>query len=179
MSRNPLNDLYRDASAPAGLRQRVEATLRARGLVSSSRASSWRPLRAAGLVTAALIAGFLAGRANLASPSGGPRYLLLLYEDSTYRDDRPTRAIVGEYARWADSLRRHGALELGEKLADARVVLRGETSTQMTRGPGGATGLFILRAGTLDEARAIAQTSPHLRYGGHVELRAIETGSDR
>lgn len=133
----------------------------------------------AALLAAALVLGFVAGRANVSSPGGDARYLLLLYEDSRYRDDRPVAEIVGEYARWADSLRRRGALVLGEKLASATVTLHREGATESTGDPGLATGFFIVRAESDGQARAIAETSPHLRYGGRIELRAIETGSDR
>lgn len=89
------------------------------------------------------------------------------------------REIVGEYARWADSLQRHGVLELGEKLAAGTVTLGREGVTESTDNRGLATGLFVVRAESDGQARAIAETSPHLRYGGRIELRAIETGSDR
>ena len=179
MNENPLNDLHRDAAAPPELRHRIEETLRARGLIASHRAFRWRRLRAAGLLAAALVLGFVAGRANASPWSDTPRYLLLLYEDSTYRDDRPAAEIVGEYARWADSLRRRGDLVLGEKLAAGAVTLHREGATASTDSPGSPTGLFVIRADGDVEARTIAQTSPHLRYGGRIELRAIETGSDR
>ena len=81
---------------------------------------------------------------------------------------------MGEYAAWADSLRRHGRLELGEKLAEGTVTLRREGATESLDTPGLATGLFVVRAESLAQARAIAGTSPHLRYGGRIELRAIE-----
>ena len=35
-------------------------------------------------------------------------------------------------------------------------------------------GLFLIRAGTLDEARAIVATCPHVLRGGRVELRRID-----
>ncbi|HSA57309.1 MAG TPA: hypothetical protein VLE53_16475 [Gemmatimonadaceae bacterium] len=174
-----MNELHRDASPPPELRDRVEASLRARGVLAPMRAPWWRPLRAAAVLLAAVALGFFSGRASRASAGTLPRYLLLLYEDSTYRDDRPVREIVGEYARWADSLRQHGALELGEKLVEGGVMLRGGGATESASGAALPTGLFVIRAIGDAAARAIAATSPHLRYGGHIELRAIEHTGDR
>lgn len=101
----------------------------------------------------------------------GPQFLLLLYEDSAYRDDRPIREIVAEYAGWADSLRQERALVLGEKL--------GVESAELPAGRGQAvaglpTGLFIVRASDLASARSIASTSPHIRQGGRIVVHAID-----
>jgi len=40
-------------------------------------------------------------------------------------------------------------------------------------GPGALTGFFIVRASTDSEAATIVHTCPHVKYGGHVELRRV------
>jgi hypothetical protein len=110
----------------------------------------------------------------LASGGSDPRptFLLLLYEDAGYRDDRPTREIVVEYGAWADSLRREGELVMAEKLSDAHVnVPPAKAVGASHRIP---TGLFIVRARSLDEATTVAESSPHLKYGGRILLTAID-----
>ncbi len=37
------------------------------------------------------------------------------------------------------------------------------------------TGYFVIRARDYAEATSIAMTAPHLRYGGSIELRRIES----
>ncbi|HUR26995.1 MAG TPA: zf-HC2 domain-containing protein [Planctomycetota bacterium] len=106
--------------------------------------------------------------------ASAPRWLLLLHETAGNFDapegsvDMP--AIIGRYVKWN---REHA--EIGEKLADARPLrldpggARSELDSEDQIG-----GLFIIEAA--DEARAIelAQSCPHLDYGGWIELRRIE-----
>ena len=104
-----------------------------------------------------------------------PEYLLLLYEGAGYRDDRPVNEIVGEYRRWADSLRAADALTSAGKLSDERLALRAASSERpepaTTTDP---TGYFIIRARQAGDAEAIARTAPHLKYGGLVVLRPVQ-----
>lgn len=163
---------FSDREPPRELQDRVERTLTAHGLLESRQQRQKRfALRAAMLLFVAG-ASFVAGRTQRAAAESDslPHFLMLLYEDSTYRDDRPVREIVAEYAGWADSLRAGRALVLGEKLSDVRAELPA-SSQPLSASP---TGLFILRAGDLQQASAIAATSPHLRYGGRVVLHQID-----
>lgn len=158
---------------PATLARRVENTLSGAGWIEPRSQRLRRQAVRGLLVLAATVAAFLAGRAQRigeATPTSGSTFLLLLYEGGGYRDDRPVREIVAEYSRWADSLRRDGSLVLGEKLSDAHAVLPMATS-----GPADTpTGLFIVRAPGIREATNLAESSPHLRYGGRILLRPIE-----
>ena len=90
----------------------------------------------------------------------GDAYVMLLYQDSTYRGAPPGHEMerVAEYARWADSIEAAGHIMERE----ARLV-----------GSGAITGMFIFRAASDSEARRIAESSPHLRYGGHIETRRM------
>lgn len=163
MPHDPLRTPFGDIEPPAALKSRVIETLTAAGTLTPPGGRAPRAARWAVLLAAALFAGFLLGRVERASASDLPRYLLLLYEDSTYRDDRPVSEIVAEYARWADSLRTADVLELGEKLADAP-----------QRDAASPTGFFIIRARDGGAARAIAASSPHVRHGGGIVVRPIE-----
>jgi hypothetical protein len=90
----------------------------------------------------------------------GDAYVMLLYQDSTYRGPPPGHEMerVAEYARWADSIQAAGHIMERE----ARLG-----------GSGPITGMFIFRAANDSEARRIAESSPHLRYGGHIETRRM------
>jgi hypothetical protein len=174
MSDNPLEEFARDAEPQVALRQRVERSLRERQFLAPA-GRQWRAvILAASLVLAAGV-GFAAGRAK-PSPTahGGPEFLLLLREDSTYRDDRPTGDIVREYGRWADSLRGNDQLVLASRLGDDRadVVRPGVEFTGDPR-EGPTTGFFLVRAPDLASAQSIAASSPHVKYGGRIVVRSI------
>src|SRR5688572_9475002 len=106
MPDDQLPKVFGDAKPPAELKSRVIATLTAASALRPDEGRVPKSVRWAAMLAAALIAGFLLGRVERASASDVPRYLLLLYEDSRYRDDRPVAEIIDEYARWADSLRK-------------------------------------------------------------------------
>lgn len=151
MPDDPLPNAFDDVKPPQFLKARVIATLKSVGALSPAGRRGPRVARSAAVLAAAVIAGFLLGRVERVGASELPRYLLLLYEDSTYRDDRPVAQIIAEYARWADSLREAGVLEVGEKLAD-------EDSDE----DAAPTGFFIVRATDASKAREIASSSPHV-----------------
>ena len=157
---------------PRELRQRITQTLRREGLVESRSVRARRLLVQGTIAAILLAAAFSAGqRQPLTHADARPQFLVLLYEDSAYRDDRPMREIVAEYAGWADSMRRERALVLAEKL--------GLEHTELPDGarqtPAGLpTGLFIVRANDLASARTIAGTSPHIRQGGRIAVHAID-----
>lgn len=176
MSENPLRDLYGDATPPADLKARVEHSLRESDALAS-RGTSWRFVAAAALILAAVGGAYVAGRMRPAPVDMRDTYVLLLYEDSTYRDDRPVPQIIAEYAIWADSLARAGALVLAEKLGDARydVVAAGLALDRVASEPA-PTGMFIIRAPDANAATAIARASPHVRQGGRVVVRPLDTG---
>ena len=166
-----LRNTFLDQDPPPRLESRIIASLRQARVLGPRAGPLLRPLRVALLAAASLVVGLAIGRISARAPAdaAGPRYLLLLYEDSTFVADRPMGEIVAEYAAWADSLGRAGRLDAGEKLGDARVVV-GDV-----RMVGAApTGFFVVRASTLDDARALAASSPHVRRGGTVHVTAIE-----
>jgi hypothetical protein len=175
MSDNPLEDFTRGSEPSPALRRRVEHTLGARGLIAES-PTSWKRVALAASIVIAAGLGFAAGRVQRTAPAhDGPQFLLLLREDSTYRDDRPVGDIVREYGRWADSLRRNEQLVLAEKLGDERAdVVDPQTDFRPDQGESPTTGFFLVRAPDLEAARAIAAASPHVKYGGRVVIRSVQ-----
>jgi hypothetical protein len=80
---------------------------------------------------------------------------------------------VARYTAWADTLRTRGQLLAAEKLETEGGRWLG------TLPAAGAIesdigGFFVIRARSYDEAESIASGSPHIGYGGTIELRAIE-----
>ena len=163
---------FADREPPPALRQRITRTLQRDGLVET-RSVRVRRLVIQGAIAAGLLAAaFFAGTVQRSPATDArPQFLLLLYEDSTYRDDRPISAIVAEYRGWADSLRQEHVLESGHKLGVEHSDLPARAGQPAEGLP---TGLFIVRANDLASARTIAGTSPHIRQGGRIVVHAID-----
>lgn len=112
------------------------------------------------------------------------RYALLLFESGEYRPAATADAQkerVREYGAWIRAKGENGRFVDGEKLAkDGRWcrVRSGEVEVldPVTDGVRGVlAGYFIVGASSYDEAVGLARDCPHLRYGGTVEVRRIES----
>jgi hypothetical protein len=173
-----LDALERETRPPPRLKARVLRTLRERGLLRHS----GRPWRMIGAVAAALALFALGLALGRSTPSGPPdtrpQFLLLLYQRGadTATD---TLAQVHEYVAWARSIRKVNGLVLGEELDGRAQLVAAEHAPAVpvpvpAEGPGALVGLFIVRAGDMDEAGRIARGNPHLRYGGSIVIRPIK-----
>jgi hypothetical protein len=90
-------------------------------------------------------------------------------------------AMTKAYMAWADKVRAEGRLKGGQKLAeDAGKIMRGQSGrVTITDGPYAEAkeivgGFFIVSAKDYKEACEVAEGSPHLRYGGRIEVREIQ-----
>jgi hypothetical protein len=169
-------DLESETPPPPHLKERLLATLRARQLIEPARPSrsfAW-PLIAA---AACLVVGFAGGFAVRGSPvseGSAPRYLLLLYEDSTYQDAARPAERAAEYSAWARSLAAEGRAISGDELAvDSQVVASPPATSRIALGTLG--GFFLIGAANEADAVAVARNSPHVKYGGTIVVRPIMT----
>ncbi|HYO45877.1 MAG TPA: hypothetical protein VEY33_04230 [Gemmatimonadota bacterium] len=200
----------RAAAPPADLEESVVAALAGRGLVGSGdvaapggvtggpreprtpkvpthRAWAWGALALAACA-AAFFAGISvsdrgAGRGP-ATPPALERYLLLLYEDESYRapvTPAEQEARVAEYSAWVSDLRERRIEVDGDELAPPSEADRLDgrrDAVEATRGgPTGAagslTGYFVVEASDRAAVVAIARTTPHLKHGGTVVVRQV------
>lgn len=90
-------------------------------------------------------------------------------------------AVTREYIGWGDRLRAEGRLKAGEKLTlDAGRVLRAAGGRVMTTdGPFAESkellgGFFLIAAEDYNEACRLAESCPHFKYGGSIEVRQID-----
>jgi len=197
-----LEDWGAGTVAPPELRARTLEAARARGLVKGrtmQRTTIWM----AAAAVLAFVAGFGLGGRNAATPgkettmtttrveetpapapaATGPRFAIFLFEDARYAtptdDSMPER--VREYGQWARDLAAAGRSVDGEKLADGGTSAHLAGGTLATDGPGRdaargvLAGYFVIGAADLDDAMAVARTCPHLKYGGSIEVRPIES----
>lgn len=151
-----MTPLPRERQPDPALEARVLSTLAAAGLVRRRAWRTWATVAAAAIV---LTVGVTFSRPKH-PPIHGQTYVVLLYEDSTYRpapaghnDER-----VAVLSRWADSLDAVGKFERA-----GRVM-----------GPGPLGGLFIVRATDDADAARIAASCPFTQWGGHLEIRRFE-----
>lgn len=168
---------------PPELEERVVGALRNEGSIGGGRraprGTSWWWAAAACLLAA--VAGWtLRGvvEAPDAQPSlaAGNDYLLLLTEPRPLATDKPASALVAEYRDWAVGLAEEGRLVAAGKLDDES---DGRYLGEATAPPVGmVSGFFIVRGRSLEEAAAIAASSPHRRYGGEIAVRPIEDTGD-
>jgi len=169
-----------DRTPPPELEAATVAALRSRGLVGGRR---WTRRGATLVKIAALAAAVLIGvwigqmRSSRPAPSGS-RFVLLLYLGAEYQatDAAGDRAREAEYGAWIRSLARAGHATMGEKLAWGGIELRpNRPPVELTpvQTPDAARGFFIIVAADEQAALAIAETCPHLKYGGRVVVRPI------
>lgn len=108
------------------------------------------------------------------SEEAASEFLLLI------RGDQPSTLVpetqlVQEYGAWADRLAAEGQLVTARKLAEDEGRWLNASRRPAVEPPGVAVGgFFIVRAESYEEAVLIARESPHLSYGGTIEVRAIE-----
>jgi hypothetical protein len=156
-----LDGLPRELPPDPALEARVVHALIASGDIGRARRRPRWPWITVAAVAAAAALVFAVGLPWLRAPRPAPgaAYVLLLYEDSTFRHPAPGHGAerVAEYARWADRLAALLKLERGAALA----------------GPGQITGLFIVRAASDADAARLAASCPHTKYSGRVETRRL------
>lgn len=121
-----------------------------------------------------------AGVAQQAPAPGGERFLLLLHGPASRGGPSPDaaaqRAVVEEYRAWAERLRSAGQLVSAEKLADEplRMVARDSSYVPPRFTAEEVGGYFLIQVVDSATAYRVARESPHLKYGGTVQVRRIE-----
>lgn len=171
---------------PTELENRTVQALRARGLIGTKARPSRRPrIRwlsaavAAGFAIGFLLHTFLEKPIMSDTEPTGPLFLLLLHH-STPPGETTSHSHVQEYLAWAQDNDR--SVVGGEKLdaRTGRVLKRVGSQTESTSWPPATmadyvAGYFVVTAADFEEAEALARTCPHLKYGGWIELRPIES----
>lgn len=176
---NSLPDLRGEVEAPASLRARVEQDLYRRGLLRRPWAV-WRTAIRLAAAVALFASGMWAGAGVNWKGAGAPavspgeaqapparEFALLLYEPASFDTSQPHAVLAREYEAWAVGLQTR--FVSGEALGAQRIVGGREADV----GSAVPTGYFIVRAERWEDAMAIAEDCPHLRYGGVVAVREV------
>jgi hypothetical protein len=172
----PSDVLPRDVAPPAHLESTIRARLTEEDLLRPPR-QQWRTAFAAAAVFAVGVATGIAWRSD-EGPSQAdstPRFLLLLYPGTRPPGGAPDEArAVREYAAWAAAERARGRVVTGERLA-ANALVVGDDSRRSESDDTALQGFFLISARSADEAGRVAAASPHVRDGGRVIVRPIDT----
>lgn len=112
-------------------------------------------------------------------------YLLLLrghpYDQRTVSPAEIQR-ILDDYGAWRSSLEEQGRLVGSNKLTDegGRLLDRRGDEVRVTDGPFAESkevisGYFLVRAADYDDAIELSERCPHLKYGGTIAVRQVDT----
>src|SRR5262245_58198070 len=166
-----LERLKRDLAPPAHLEASLIEALRRAGYIRFPRIRN-RWVIAATLVisvAAGLMAAVLTYRLmDSSAPAHQPEFVLLLYA-GTEADSGPSRR--DEYTAWARSVAAQGTTISGLELVDPSELIAVFPDDRQESAPPQPRGFFVVRARDLADAKRIAASCPHLKYGGQVVLR--------
>lgn len=168
-----LSGLTSELTPPDGLEDRVVAALNADGLLSRRSAPRWaRYIGQAALLLLGLSVGLLIGWQPDVEDNRD-RYLILLYETNQFNTERLSEEQLSqEYGVWAGKLASQNLFVDGDSLAADRSLLPANDHSRLAANYT-ASGFFMIRAESAEQAAQIAADCPHLRHGGHVELRRM------
>lgn len=163
------------AKLRAPMENEVVGKLRGRGLIEGRRRfAGWRWAMAACAAMVMFVVGLGVGRTTVSAKAPEFTYVLLLEEGSEYRipaEGADMEERIGEYRNWAIGLRNEGVQVSGIKLKDESVVLgraSGKGDQEML------AGMFSIKTDSEEQAKRIAESCPHLKYGGKIVIRPIE-----
>src|SRR4030095_632270 len=107
-------------------------------------------------------------------------YMLLYRTDEWYNklSQEELQKLINQNKAWFEGLTAQGKAKPGRALERRGAIVSGTNGRFVTDGPFAESkeaicGYLVLNVETLDEAVAIAQTSPGLVYGGSIEVRPV------
>jgi len=107
-------------------------------------------------------------------------YLLLLHSNEWWKDleRQELEKYVAQSSAWLEQLMASGKVKGGQALARSGVIVSGKSGRNVTDGPFAESkevvgGYLLLNVETLDEAIAIAKTTPGLEHGRSIEVRPL------
>ena len=106
--------------------------------------------------------------------------MLLYRSDEWYNklSHAELQKLMNQNKAWIESLTAQGKAKPGRALERTGAIVSGSNGRFVTDGPFAESkeaigGYLVLDVGTMDEAIAIAQSSPGLAYGGSIEVRPV------
>jgi hypothetical protein len=113
-----------------------------------------------------------------------PDFLLLLHRPAGAAPSLPPEriaAITNDYIGWTERMRAEGRVKAGEKLTfdPGRVLRPANGKIVVTDGPFAESkellgGFYLIAARDYDDACHVAESCPHFKYGGSIEVRQVD-----
>ena len=107
-------------------------------------------------------------------------YMLLYRTDEWYNrlSQEELQNVINRNKDWFERLTKQGKAKPGRALERTGVIVSGKKERLVTDGPFAESkeaigGYLVLDVETIEEAIAIAQSSPGLAYGGSIEVRPV------
>ena len=111
-------------------------------------------------------------------------FLLALRDDPsefTSLSPEEIQSVISEYVAWATSIQERGHLRDGKKLRDegGKILRKSGEDMSVVDGPFSESkevlgGFYVIEAPSYEAAAELCSDHPQLKYGGSIELRAIE-----
>ncbi len=151
---------------PIGMEEETISKLKSEGLIQSQNKIIWVYRIAASL--AFFVLGYTVYPYLNRNDNPTYNYMLVLYEDSNFNPESP-EVMFNEYSNWMQSIYQNGMAIDGQEMKPSSMLLDGiEVRNNLTKTVGG---YFVLRASSQEEAIEVARSSPHLKYGGTIEVK--------
>jgi hypothetical protein len=172
----PLDELAsvpKEMAPPPALEDRVAAALRSESLLRPQSPSWW--WRAAAAIFL-LAGGILIGRmtspdaAVVPQHASASRFLFMLTDGDTSGDEA---ARSERYRQWAIEQQSAGRQITGERLAPTGLGVNRQGSAPIFAPE--VQGYFVISAANIEDAAAVARSSPHVQSGGLIIVRPIDT----
>ena len=102
-------------------------------------------------------------------------YMLVLHEDDQFQTDASPQQMFSEYAQWMKKVNDSGINIEGQELALPSSLLQSERNGMKVNQSisSRVTGYFLMDTDSYEKAIQIASQSPHLKYGGKIEVKEI------
>src|SRR5258705_7791409 len=107
-------------------------------------------------------------------------YMLLYRTDEWYNrlSHEELQKLIGQNQAWFERLTAQGKAKPGRALERTGAIVSGSNGRFVTDGPFAESkeaigGYLVLDVETIEEATAIAQSSPGLAYGGLIEIKPV------
>ncbi|MEO9803480.1 MAG: hypothetical protein ABJF04_09550 [Reichenbachiella sp.] len=169
------DSLSRETLPPSSLEDRIIAELKKKKLINenvmkTNKTKLWMTGVAASILF--FIGGYFVGNTGSDGSSEiSSGYILLLHEDERFSPEGSDMEIFTEYASWMGKMMMNGVSITGKELSpESTTWLSPESEAVVDIGKDKISGYFIIDVEDRQEAEKIAMSSPHIKYGGRVEL---------
>lgn len=168
------DSLSREMLPPPTLEDRIVNELSSKNLIIKHVMKPRKTkLWAVGIAASILffICGYLAGNSYNQSSEISAGYMLLLHEDERFQPQGSEMEVFTEYATWMGKMMMDGVVITGNELSPESAI-RLSPGSHAVQEPGNdkISGYFLIGVQDRQQAEKIAMTSPHIKYGGTVEL---------